>query len=280
MKLLRKSQPFLTAWVLALPICNFCPPPKEDVDGGNVDMNSDDSNLAADSITTADQVWSLTALTSDSVMLNMAGLNSNTAAFFAQNGTAANLENQGCLTSMFSGNVVTFTAAQCQGSKYGVKGLNGTLRATYTVTGTGAPYTLKVDLSGTGIQVNGATIDIGSSAIITVAGTGRTAMVTPTPNTKASGRYGNMITFAGSYTAGWDGMCTTLEGNFSTKVGSLSWMTVIDSYKRCINSCPAAGGSITVDSDRHATTLSFTNNAMPNKTIDGKQAGTFLLFCP
>lgn len=269
MKLLRKSLPLLTASALTLSGCGLF---------GNTDMNGDDS-VAADSAATIDQVSSLSILITDSVNLNMAAPPNAVAAQFAANGTAANLMNADCLIKTVVDNVVTFTATQCQGPRYGLKDLTGVFTATYTVTGTAAPYMVTVELSGNPISVNGATVDIHASAVVMISGNGRTATVTPN-NTEATGSHGNKLTHTGNYIVGWDGMCTTLNGSFSTKAGLRSWKTVIDGYKRCPKTCPDVGGSITLTGNFHVTRLSFTGSNLANKTIDNKPSGTFSLGCP
>src|SRR5262249_33957882 len=110
MKLLRKSLPLLTASVLAFSGCGGF---------GNTNMKGDDSAGAADTSSTADQVSSLSTLTTDNINVSMTGLNNDTAAQVAYNGAGANLTT-GCLTKTILGNMVTFTMVNCKGPIYGL----------------------------------------------------------------------------------------------------------------------------------------------------------------
>lgn len=238
--------------------------------GGAADSN--DEALAADSTDTADQVSALTSIMSDGADLSMAGLTSQSAAQGAMTGASAKLS-ASCLTAMTSGNVVTYTLKNCTGP-YGLISLSGTLTATYTVQSAGAAPSLKVDLSGTGLKVNGASLSVNSSAIITGPANSRTAVVTS--NTSATSARNNSITHSGNYTAGWDGACVSLTGSFSTRSGLLAFGTEIDSYRRCQDRCPAQG-SITF-TGRHVATLTFNGTATAQITVDGR-AGRLPLLC-
>lgn len=260
MKLLRKSLPFLAASALCLAAC-----------GGTATSNDD--AIAADSTDTADQISALTSATSDSVDPNMAGLSSETAAQIGSSGASAKLT-AGCVTSTLVGNVVNYTLSSCSGP-YGLVNVSGSLKATYTVNTVGPTTTLTVKLEGTALKVNGGSLDINSSAVITATGTARTATVSSA--TQATSARGNSITHSGMYTAGWDGSCVSLTGDFSTKSGLFSWMTDIANYKRCGASCPTSG-KITFTGNFHTTTISFNGTKTAAITYDGR-SGSLNLLC-
>lgn len=235
---------------------------------------SGDEAMAADSTQTADQVSAVTSLTTDSVDLTTGSISSDTAAATAAAGASAKLMPASCVTKSVASNVATYTMTNCTGP-YGLLAVSGTLQATYTVQTTGTNPSLKVDLAATGLKVNGASLDISSSATISGPPTARTATVSST--TKAVTARGNTISHSGSYTAGSDGSCVTLTGTFSTQSGLLSWSTQIDSYKRCQNMCPAQG-KITFTGVLHTTTVTFNGSATAAITVDG-HAGNLGLLC-
>jgi hypothetical protein len=242
--------------------------------GGTAGANGNEAT-AADSLETADQVSALSSVTTASVDPNMVGLTNNTAASTAASGTTAMLK-AGCAIQTTVGNVVTYSLNNCTGP-YGLVSLTGSLKATYTVV---APGSLQVDLEGQNLKLNSSTLNINSSAVITVVGTARTATVTSTSS--ATGQRGNQITHMGSYTAGWDPNCVSLTGSFSTRVGLLqTYSTQIANYRRCQDLCPASGVitfSSTSGANTNTTTLTFDGTSTAAITFNGK-AGNLSLFC-
>jgi hypothetical protein len=233
-----------------------------------------DSNVAADTTDTANQVVSITSVTSDGVDLTAAGITSNAAATVAAAGVIARVTPAGCATQSVVNNVATYTFTSCTGP-YGLLSFTGSVQATYTVT-LGPPASLKLDLTGTAQTQNGGTLNLKSSAIISGPPTNRTAVVTE--SSSAVSARGNSISHTGSYTAGWDGMCVSLGGNWSTTAALLTWATTVTNYKRCQNHCPLVGGSLRLVGPLHTTTLSFDGTATGQFTFDGKP-GTIPLFC-
>lgn len=264
MTLVRKSLCSLALGVLAFaPLLSGC--------GGSA--VSGDEAMAADSTQTADQVSAVTSLTTDGVDLTTSGISSDTAATVAASSAGSKLTPATCLTKSVVGSVATYTMNSCTGP-YGLVAVTGTLQATYTVQGSGTGTSLKVDLAATGLKVNGATLDIASSATISGPQTARTATVTST--TRAVTARGNSIAHTGSYTAGSDGNCVTLTGSFATQSGIFNWSTQIDNYKRCQNMCPTQG-KITFTGTLHTTTITYNGSATAAITVDGRTGNLGLL---
>lgn len=259
MNLLCKSLPVLALGALAVFGC-----------GGTA--NNNDDSLAADSTDTADQVSALSSLSSEGVDPST-GPTHAAAAQAAATAVTAKLSS-GCVTTHVVGNQVTYTMNNCTGP-YGLVSVTGALTATYTVQGTGTAATLTIVLSGTAIKINGASLNVNSTAVISGPTTNRTAVVNS--NTTAVSARGNSITHAGNYTAGWDGVCLSMTGNFQTRAGLFNFMTQVDSYKRCLNHCPTQG-TITFTGNAHTTTLTFNGTASASIMIDGR-SGNLSLFC-
>ncbi len=235
--------------------------------------SSDEDSVAADSIDTADQVSALTSLSSDGVKLDAVGLTSNQAAQAGASGVSAKLT-AGCVDVNTNQNVVTYTLVNCSGP-YGLLNLSGILTATYTVQSTGGTNSLQVQLTSTALKVDKAAINVDSTAV--VSGTAQSHTATVNSKTTAVTARGNTITHSGNYTAGWDGTCVSLSGNFSTRSGIINGSTQVESYSRCMNACPKQG-KVTFVGNFHIVTMTFDGSATAAITLDGK-SGNLKLLC-
>lgn len=240
--------------------------------GFGQDGSTSDQAYAADTTDTADQVSALVSVSTDGIDTQASGLTSTIAAQAAVANVTAKLAS-GCVTATLQGSTATYVMNNCTGP-YGLVSLTGTLSVGYTVTGSGAGTTVTVALSGSGIKLNNATLDVNSSAVISGPSTNRTAVVSST--TSAESARGNSIAHSGNYTAGWDGSCVTLTGTFMTRVGLSNYSTVITDYKRCLNTCPKTG-TITF-TGKNIITLAFDGTASADLTVNGK-AGSLPLLC-
>lgn len=243
--------------------------------GGSATFSSADAEIAADSTDTADVVSGLTSVSTDGVDVQAAGLTSAGAATAAAVGAGAKFILPACLSKNVAGNIVTYTLNSCSGP-YGLALVTGTLTATYTVSVSGSTPTLTVDLVGTGLKVNGMTVDVASTAKISGPASSRSASVSST--SKATTARGNSITHAGMYDATWDGMCMTLSGSFATQADSKSYATVISGYKKCLNACPTQG-TVTFTNLSNTLTITYSGGRQAKLVVNGGAQQTVNLLC-
>ena len=243
--------------------------------GGSAGFSSTDAELAADSTDTADVVSGLTSVSSDGVDVSASGLTGEQAATAAAASAGSKFILPACLTKSVTGNVATYTLNSCSGP-YGLVLVTGTLTATYTVAVAGGTPTVNVNLVGTGIKVNGMTVDVATTAKISGPSTNRTASVTST--SKATTMRGNSITHAGQYDATWDGMCMTLSGSFATQTMNNSYATVITGYKKCLNACPTQG-TVTFTNLSNTLTITYSGGKQAKLVVNGGAQQTINLLC-
>lgn len=178
----------------------------------------------------------LTTMMSDGIE---PGLDPVRAAEMAASRMYSRLQPAGCVTAAQSGATVTYQMNGCTGP-YGLVRVTGTLQAVFA----SAPAGLSVDVTGDGLQVNGATMDVSSTAALAVQGSKRTLTVT-TQGT-GTGARGHALARDGQYTATRDTAtgCITLDGTWSLDIGARGRSTVVSGLGRCEDRCPQAGGSI------------------------------------
>ena len=243
--------------------------------GGSAGFSATDAELAADSTDTADVVSGLTSVSSDGVDVSASGLTGEQAATAAAASAGSKFILPACLTKNVTGNVATYTLNSCSGP-YGLVLVTGTLTATYTVAVAGGTPTVNVNLVGTGIKVNGMTVDVATTAKISGPTSNRTASVTST--SKAVTQRGNTINHSGMYDATWDGMCLTLSGSFATQTAMNSYATLISGYKKCQNACPSQG-TVTFTNLANTLTITYTGGRMAKLVLNAGKEQTLNLLC-
>lgn len=162
----------------------------------------------------------------------------------------------GCATATASGANVVITYDNCTGPR-GLVHVTGELDLAITVNAVGS---ISVHGTSTGMQVNGATIDIDADAAYSVSGTAHSLAVTS--NGTGVGPRGNTIDHDGTYTLTWDtgSECGSIDGHWQTEIGSLERSNDVD-LSACANKCPSGslthhylgGASLTVAFDGSAT---------------------------
>jgi hypothetical protein len=184
---------------------------------------------------------------------------------------------QGCATVTTSLNVNTYTFNKCTGP-YGLLKLDGTITATFT------PMTLskfKVDLAATGFKISTVTVNVTASAVVTTGVTQDNATVTS--SSSATNARGDTMTHSGNYTAGWNGTCLTLDGSFTTTVGTTAWTTQVSNFRQCTGMCPDAGGTVTLTggTGNVMVTVHYTNGSSAEVTTTrvGGTRGMIVLSC-
>jgi hypothetical protein len=187
----------------------------------------------------------------------------------------SHLQPPGCLTSTVNGATVTYVATDCTGP-YGLVHVTGTLSAVYSRTTTGA---IQVVVTGTGVKVNGATVDINSTVKASQAGTVKKAEVVS--DSSGTGPRGNTITRNGAYTATYDptAECMSIDGTWMTKAGIRTGSTVVTGLKRCKGACPAAGGKVVHTIARTVITVSYDGTPTAAWSASNGKSGTVTLQC-
>jgi hypothetical protein len=183
----------------------------------------------------------------------------------------------GCATVTTNKNVNTYTFTKCTGP-YGLLKLDGTATATFTPMLGGK---IKVELSATAFKISTASVNLSATAVLTTGVNQQSAEVTS--SSSATNARGETATHSGSYTAGWDQSCLTLNGTFTTSVATIAWSTVIANFRQCTNMCPDAGGTVTVSGprDEKSITVHYSNGgtAEVTTTTAGGTRGMIVLSC-
>ena len=179
------------------------------------------------------------------------------------------------MTTSQTNNVVTYTLANCTGP-YGLVHVTGSVVATYTADSAGIHAAVVTN----GLQVNGATMSLDSTADYTVNGTAKKLVVSTSGS--GTGAFGNSITRQGGYTLTWDdaSQCGTLDGAWSTVIGTATWSTSIDNYAQCKARCPTSGVlSHTGGLSKTTWTVTFDGTASAKWASSRGRSGTIGLFC-
>ena len=181
----------------------------------------------------------------------------------------------GCVTATQVNNVVTYKLSDCTGP-YGLVHVTGSVAVTYTADAAG----IHAAAVANGLLVNGATMNLDSSADYTVNGTAKKLVVAT--DGSGTGAFGNAITRKGGYTLTWDdaSMCGTLDGAWSTQIGADTWSTSIANYAQCKYHCPSSGTlSHTGGISKVTITVTFDGTANARWSTSRGRSGTIALFC-
>lgn len=197
-----------------------------------------------------------------------------TAAALA--GGAARFQPTGCATVSAVGTTLTYTLTGCSG-RFGLAHVTGTLVAVLTDGSDG----VDISVSGSGVQVNRATLDLAATAVLSDVGGTRKLVVTT--HGEGVGPRGNSFTRDGSYTTTHDPAtaCLTLDGQWSLEgQGGVGRSTVASGLQRCDGMCPAAGGQIVHTGVRGRTvTVTFDGSAQAAWSSSTGRSGTVDLTC-
>jgi len=181
----------------------------------------------------------------------------------------------GCVVATQTNNVVSYKFSDCTGP-YGLVHVTGTVVVTYTADSAG----IHASAATTGLLINGATMNATSNATYTVNGTAKKLVVQTQGS--GTGAFGNAINRNGGYTLTWDdaSMCGTLDGAWSTMIGSDTWSTSIANYAQCKAHCPSSGTlSHTGGISKLTVTVTFDGSAAAKWSTSRGRSGTIALFC-
>lgn len=236
--------------------------------GAGADSSSD---IAADSSEISSQEVAFIQVSSGGLGTDGA-MTPETMAQTAANQSGTFLQSASCVTATASGATVTYQFTDCTGP-WGLVHVTGTAVATYSPAAGG----FNVAVTATGLRVNGATVDLNTTATVTGPAGARTAQVaTQSHGTSARGL---SFTRSGNYTASWDGTCLGLGGTFSTEVARASWTTTVTDFRVCRSECPQSGTIAVTGSGGRTTTVAFSGG--PSATVTGAagRTTTVRLFC-
>jgi hypothetical protein len=207
-------------------------------DGADTNATESDVEVVTSSLVSATASGGSLTLASTSDLgggdLGTAGLGDGAKAlYFPRN----------CLTvtSDLATKTVTYAFADCSGPN-GIYKISGTIVAAYAV----APGKLTLNLVGTDLHVNKATVDWTATSEITASGADRSmhwagslAGVTA---------HGKTFSSTNDKTLTWrfGERCFGVSGSSKGKVRDRYLETEVTNYRRCQGACPEAGGKITV----------------------------------
>jgi hypothetical protein len=179
------------------------------------------------------------------------------------------------VTATAIGDTVTYLLVDCTGP-WGLVHTSGTVVVTYSVDAAG----VHASASASALSVNGAVIDIDAQGTFSINGTTKKLVVST--NGAGVGPLGNHVARQGSYTVTWDSasMCATLDGNWSTQIGTAVWSTAVSGFAQCKDACPAHGTIAHTGGLSHVTvTVTFDGSAVARWSTSNGVSGTVNLLC-
>lgn len=233
--------------------------------------SADDSAALAEEGTDANDVESQSATLTAAFTLGTGDFTHPEASVTAASSVAGFFEPQSCVTTETDAvNLhVKYTLSGCTGP-WGLVKITGVVDVTYASVDGG----LSLDVTASGIQFNAeqphhASADLHATATVTADGSARemTWNATLTGTTARSNAF--------SRTANWDtkwrvgGTCISLDGSAEGTVDDRTLKTEVDNYQRCLGSCPAAGGKITIESEKDGEQVSLLFDGANEATFTG-----------
>jgi hypothetical protein len=195
------------------------------------------------------------------------------ASVTAASGVGSFFTPQSCIsaTQDVANSTVTYTLGQngvpCSGP-WGLAGITGTVTVVYSKADNG----VRLDVTGTGLQLNArrmnhASADLTASATLT-ANAGAREMIWKA-TLKGNTARGNPFTRTASWDVQWrvGESCISLTGAADGNVNNRSLETTVSDYQRCLGECPAAGGKITIKNDSDGEEISLEYNGGNDATF-------------
>jgi hypothetical protein len=139
---------------------------------------------------------------------------------------------------------------------------------------------ITVQGTGTGLKVDGATLDVDATGTYAVTGTSHTLTV----QTQGSGvgYFGRDLDHEGNYTISWDpsSQCSSINGTWSTDIGAHNRGNTV-MMSACAGACPTGSVVHNFLGDR-SLTVTFDGSATASWTLSGNAggaSGTVALSC-
>jgi hypothetical protein len=184
---------------------------------------------------------------------------------------------RGCLavTHDAAARTVTYRFTECTGPN-GLFKITGEVKATYAA----APNELDLDLVGSALKINKATVDWSAHARITAKEMQRTMeWKAQLSGTTARGRE---ISRTNEKVVTWKvgERCIGVSGKAEGDVKGRNLRTEITDYRRCQGACPEAGGKITITNAATGTKVEISFDGSDRGTVTAKgQTTTFTMAC-
>lgn len=245
--------------------------------------------LASDADEAADAVETTESTSNESALMDLTtvegtscNLSSERVAELAEARLKANVQASACVTALRAGDTVDYTMNACTG-KHGKVTVTGVVKVVYTAN---ADCSVDAHATGSGVQVNKATIDLDATAHFTRDANGVEKIVVQTQST--GGNPNVTLDHRGSYTVTRDSssgsLCRTLEGSWSTDWsaarGSATTSTSATGLQRCAGACPAAGGKVVHHGfGGRVVTVTFDGSAVAQWESSKGKSGTIDLEC-
>jgi hypothetical protein len=219
--------------------------------------DADSPESAIDSAETASAEGNVLMATVDGTdSAALIGVSAEVAAARIAANLSARYQPASCATVTHTGATIKAVYDDCTGPR-GLAHVTGELDLAITVSLEGA---LAVHGTSTGLQVNGATLDVDATGVYTSDG-GAHRLAVETTST-GTGPRGRTIEHQGSYTIAWDAstQCHTIDGLWSTELGDRTRSNEV-AVTRCAGGCPTGtithaflgGQSLTITFDGSAT---------------------------
>lgn len=183
----------------------------------------------------------------------------------------------GCAMATATGANVSVQLTGCTGPR-GLRQVSGQLELAVSVALSGV---ISVHGTASGLEVNGATIDVDADATYSTSGANHVLAV----RTQGSGigPRGNDVDHVGEYTITWDSasMCRSIAGEWSTEIsttqGSARRRHSVD-LQRCAGGCPS-GSLVRTFFDGATLTVTFDGTATAQWTTSAGRSGRVPLQC-
>ncbi len=246
---------------------------------GRLNTDAEDAQDAVDTTDSTSSESALMEVTSPDGT-SMCSFTSEQVAEAAKARLLLNVKDSSCVVATRTGNAVDYGMTNCTG-KWGRLNVTGTVHVVYT----GNPdCSVDAVATGTGIQVNKATVDLNATAHYTKDASGLETVVV---NTHSKGGGANVqLDHVGSYTVTRDQAtgCRTLDGDWhtdwSSARGSATTSTTATGLQKCGDACPAAGGKVVHDGLLgRVVTLTFDGSAVAHWETNKGKSGTINLSC-
>lgn len=252
--------------------------------GGDEPVADETSQLVSDGESTQEAESQATALTSALQLGPTAVLGDRLSpdqAVARADEAASAFRPAGCVKYDKSGTTLTYTFAGCTGP-FGLVKISGEVAVTYkAVAGEQDTRGIALDVKATNLSLNRANVTFEAAASLSGNRTSRT--MTWVGTVRGTTGRGQSFERQSSWTLGWTlgGNCLALDGHAEGDVAGRILVTDVNALKRCANSCPEAGGKITVQSKESgkSVTLEFDGDDSATFTDANGKASNLPLLC-
>lgn len=188
-----------------------------------------------------------------------------------------------CVEAQVVAATVTATLDGCTGPR--AVGASGVMNVAFAAE---AADSVAVTLTATGLEVEGATMTINATGALS-RDPDDARRVTVTTQGGGTAEDGTVIGRTGGYTTTWVDDCLTIDGQWTSSLGTTVFQTIVSDFRRCGAACPAAGtilygqteagAAAGGDIDGEAITVRFDGSAVASYVSSEARAGRVALEC-